>query len=513
MVALPFVAYLLGAGLLTLMSRRRARLVWGLAVAFGAAALAATLLVGRSVPAILSISAWKPDDVFLDRILLVLDPVGWPIQLAASSVVLAALLSEPVLRDGPGGVARTLAYAAAGMASIQAGNLLTVGLTWTILDVAGGALPGLLAEEEPVVVRSRWIANTAGILLVLGGVLGLSDGGLDRGLSGAGALPLSGGLVVAGCTLRLAAAWWAPTSSGKEDAGTWQRRLFPLAACLAVLGRVLGGEAGPLVPWVAVLGAIAVLLAGAAWARDPGEPASFAGLAVGLAGVAALSGVAGTAPPGAVWSSVGVLLLIAGALFVVSGPQTAWHRWVFRALALVVAGLPFTPGGIVASALVSGDRGWIGWAAGVLGLAGMAWLAVGMWRRGDGPLLALPDVERLTRNAHIAGILVLLACLPLSYLLRVDSESSLNWIGPVAGVALMGVGLELRRRWRAPGRTRGARAARWLDASTIAALLGGPMRALLAGVGRLADLLEGEAAVLWIYVIVVALALAAGLGG
>lgn len=182
-------------------------------------------------------------------------------------------------------------------------------------------------------------------------------------------------------------------------------------------------------------------------------------------------------------------------------------------MALVVAGLPFTPGGVVASALASGDRGWIGWAAGALGLAGMAWLAVGMWRRGDGAMLAHPEVERLTRNAHIAGILVLLGSLPMSYLLRVASGPSLNWFGPVAGLALMGVGLELRRRWRGPGRTRGARAARWLDASTMATVLGGPMRALLTGVGRLADLLEGEAAVLWIYVIVVALALAAGLGG
>jgi len=240
---------------------------------------------------------------------------------------------------------------------------------------------------------------------------------------------------------------------------------------------------------------------------------SFAGLALGFAGVAALSGVAGAAPSDTVWSSVGVLLLIAGATFVLSGPYTAAHRWMFRALALAVAGLPFTPGGLAASALASGDRGWIGWVAGVLGLAGMAWLAVGIWRRGDGPLLAIPDVERLTKNAHIAGLLVLLASLPTSYLLRVGSGPPLNWIGPVAGLALMGVGLEVRRRWRGPGRTRGARAARWLDASTIAAVLGGPMRALLAGVGRLADLLEGEAAVLWIYVIVVALALAAGLGG
>jgi hypothetical protein len=128
-------------------------------------------------------------------------------------------------------------------------------------------------------------------------------------------------------------------------------------------------------------------------------------------------------------------------------------------------------------------------------------------------MLALRDGERLRRSAHTVGILVLLASLPMSYLLRVVGEPSFDWIGPVAGLALMGVGLELRRRWRGPGRARGARATRWLDASVIAAVLGGPMRALLAGVGRLADLLEGEAAVLWIYVIVVALALAAGLGG
>jgi hypothetical protein len=274
----------------------------------------------------------------------------------------------------------------------------------------------------------------------------------------------------------------------------------------------MGGDAEVLMPWVAGLGAIALLVAGAAWAGELGEPTSFAGLALGLAGVASLSGLAGTAPLGAVWSSVGVLLLIGGAIFVLSGPYTAGHRWVFRALALAVAGLPFMPGGLVASALAAGDRGWIGWAAGVLGLVGMAWLAVGIWMRGGKAMPALPDGERLTRRAHLAGILVLLASLPLSYLLRVHGGPSLNWYGPVAGLALMGVGLEVRRRWRSPGRTRGARAARWLDASVMAAVLGGPMRALLAGVGRLADLLEGEAAVLWIYVIVVALALAAGLG-
>lgn len=515
-VALPLVLLLLGAGFLALGRWIRSRWQWVLAVSVSLGAWLAILVGWRSVPATLALSAWRPEDVFLDRVQLMLDPVGWPIQLAAVSVLLAGLLAEPA-RKGErrsGEWAGTLALAAAGLAAIQAGNLLTVAITWAILDVTGWAIPALSASSEPA--RERWVLNSAGVLLVLAAVIGLPEGGLGRGLSSLGSNPLAAGLVLAGAGLRLGSNWRGPASSDGAAAQGAQhvlRQVLPPAACLAALGRVLGIAEGPLVPWAAALGAVSCLAGSLAWVNASDDSASVAGLALGLAGIAGLSGAAFGGPVAFVWSACGVLFLVIGALSFVWRPFAKAYRLAPRWGALALVGLPFTSGALPAGALAGGGQSVVGWIAGFIGLAGLSVMALGLWRRAEMAAESWPTLERLPRASHVSGVLILLVTLTLTYVpLRSGAGSSIGMLGTGIALALLISAIFIRSRWHWAARPRGARAARWLDPAPILRVLGAPYHLLMQAVDRLADLLEGEAAVLWIYVIVLALSLAAGLG-
>src|SRR4030067_2662156 len=76
------------------------------------------------------------------------------------------------------------------------------------------------------------------------------------------------------------------------------------------------------------------------------------------------------------WSSAGVLILLIGVLVLVWRPYARSHRIVLGLGALTLAGLPFTPGGLLAGILASGSGGTLGAIAGGTGLLGMATMAV-----------------------------------------------------------------------------------------------------------------------------------------
>ena len=505
----------MGAGVLALGRRSRSRLQWALAVAVGVAAWFGTLAGWRYVPAALAVSAWRPEGVFLDRVQLMLDPVGWPIQLAVVSALLAGLLWEPVAAiEGDRGRAGTLALAAAGLAAIQAGNILTVALTWAVLDVTGGVLPTLADPSEAP--RARWVVNSAGVLLVLGAVIGLPEGGLGRGLSNLGTSPLAAGLVLGGAGLRLGAARRSPGSgdgAARKDTGYLLRILLPPAACMAALGRVLGTAEGPLATWAALLGVFGCVIGSFTWFNDSETSDSLPALALGLAGVAGVAGSTHAPLMGSVWAASGVLFIGTGALSFVWRPFAEGFRWAPRWGALALAGLPFTAGALLAGGLLAGAHGVLGWVLGMIGLGALVVMALGLWKRAGVQAESWPNVERMVRVAYAGGVLLLLATLTLTYapLLRGIRDDS-RWLGSGIGVGLFIGAVLLRGRWSWGGRPRGARAARWLDPAPILAAIVLPFRLLLGGVGRLADLLEGEAAVLWIYIIVLALSLASGLG-
>jgi hypothetical protein len=518
-VLLPVSILLLGAVIAALSGRRTRSFQWTVSPAVVLAAWVAALVAAGAVPDQASLSAWRPESVFPDPIRLILDAVGWPIQLASLSALLAVLLSGQSANDTdhPRHGAWLLAYAAAGLLALQAGNLLTVALTWTILDLAGTGLPirGEAESERPYPPEGMLEVNSAGILLALAAVLALPPGAARSTLTGVGSSAPAALLFLSGLGLRSISTWRMPVWKSSVEVDGGERSLswvLPSAVGVAALGRVLGSPEGVLVGWTAAAGGLACVLGTLGWLVSPGMDAGLPRLVLGIAGVGALGAAANPANADVAWSSAGVLILLIGVLVLVWRPYARSHRIVLGLGALTLAGLPFTPGGLLAGILASGSGGTLGAIAGGIGLLGMATMAVRLGVHVRLPQEAWPRIERWRKAAYALGLAVPIATLPWTYAFLRSDRAGAGVIGPAVGLGMFVVGTVLRVRWPAPRPGRRARASRWLDPAPILHAAGAPLRALLAGIDRVGDLLEGEAAMLWIYVLVVALGLAARAG-
>jgi hypothetical protein len=117
----------------------------------------------------------------------------------------------------------------------------------------------------------------------------------------------------------------------------------------------------------------------------------------------------------------------------------------------------------------------------------------------------------MSRAAHGLSLALVAAILPIAYWHLRFSGRVPGLVGSAAGLAIFGAWLLLARQIAPERFRRGFRATRWLDPAPVlkaVASLGGMAR---WAIERVADLLEGEAAMLWIYVVILALGLAAGL--
>lgn len=486
------------------------------------AAWVASLGAVRTVPAGLSLSIWRPETVFQDQIALVLDAPAWSIGFGLAGLLLAILLSgrlgsDPTARQRTAGL---LAFGAVGLLSIQAGNLLTLALSWTLMDLAALAYRSRLLSREGG-PRRPWgiLGNLSGTLLAGAAILGLPAGTTGSDLADLAAKPWPATLVLAGAAIRLAAVAVPEGSSNsaedREGAAAFLL-LTPQAACLAALGRIALPVPDGLSWLVIVVGTLALMAGGVGWLARTGAASAlklpYFGL--GMAGVAGLAAAAVPEGSGLAWSSGGVLILLAGCNSVLVGAGRRVRQGGLLLAALSVAGLPFTPGSLLASALVPVlmDAGRL--ALGLLGVVGMALLATGLWDRMTGSAEdkeATP--ERYANARAIAALVFLVVGMVGTYFFLARQSGPVSPIGSVVSMAAFAIASLARRRWPKSERPRVARTTRWLDPSPLLRMAGAATGWLLRGARSVADLVEGEAALLWIYVLVVALGVAATVGG
>jgi hypothetical protein len=518
-VLLPVLILLLGAAMAALSGRRTRSFQWGIPPAAALAAWVAALLAAGAVPEQSSLSAWRPENIFPDPIRLMLDAVGWPIQLASLSALLAVLLSgQSVNGDGaPRQATWSLAYAAAGLLALQAGNLLTVALSWTILDLAGTGLPIRRGADTERLYIPEGLpeVNSAGILLVLASVLALPPGAAKSTLAGVGSSGPAALLFLGGVGLRSISAWQTPARKSSPETTGGERSLrwlLPSAVGVAALGRVLGSPEGVLVEWTAVAGGLACALGTLGWLLAPRVEDGLPRLVLGIGGVGALGAAANPANAAVAWSSAGVLVLLIGVMVIVWRPYSRGQRMILGLGTLALAGFPFTPGGLLASILTSGGGGTLRAVAGWIGLLGMAAMAVRLGAHLRVPQEEWPRIEPWRKAAYVLGLTVPIATLVWTYAFLRSEQVGAGLMGPAVGLGMFALGTVLRTRLPALRPGRGGRALRWLDPAPILNAAGAPLRAVRSGIDRVGELLEGEAAMLWIYVLVVALGLAAAAG-
>ena len=517
---LPSAIYALGSVAIWLRGRRAQRRLWLAATSVALLAWTSVLLIRRRIPLTAPLALWKPKALFPAAMQLSLDVADWQVLLALSALVLAVILTAGARRASTplADWAAILAFSAITSFAVQAGNLLTVVIAWTIMDGFSFVYLHLVAgrgvDSSHAVAGLAWQGASA--LLVVGSAVA------DWSVSQAEGAPLartpvSFGLLLLAVLLRLGILprhSFRPALSGIDEGLAAVFRLTPAAAAIAVLGRSVSGEiGGQTLDWLIAVGVVATVVGCLRSALASDQNWDVADFILPCFGVGALAASADPAQTGTILGFSAVLILLSGGLLSLGTPRSTNHRILLVIGASLTAGFPWSPAGRIGHALVesfaAGGPPW----AGVLGALGLAVLSWRLLRTAAQPAGGKPGGERFAQAAHTGGVLLLILLGPL--------VAGIAW-PPTSPQALLlfavsfsiAAGLALGLRGSAEHRpvVWGRRLGR-LDLRTLVRTLD-LLRAKGEGVLRvIGRTLEGEAAMLWILVVLLFVFLALGFPG
>jgi hypothetical protein len=511
LAVIPSVLLFFTAVVLWSLRRRGEASLWAVSSLMAALAWVVCLILSTSVGASTSLSVWRPEALFESTLLLALDTTGWQMAYAAVSVYLALALTQAA-RPGTTTMGTRIilpVYAGLGVAAMLAGNLLTVAITWALLDILTFIFLMSATTDEHAIpgIITRLAMDGFSVIIVLGAAAASWSSGQVNTAFGEISTPLSAGLIAIAGLIRLGMFplhFSLPkVPRARRGLGT-MIRLMPPAIVLAVLARQFESGFPPrLVPWLTLAGALGVVVGGARWAfaQDPVQGRPFFVLAIASTGMVA----AGLEPAatGVILANTGTLILLVGCAFSLAEIHSPAHRVWPIAAGLIVAGAPFTLSGVLSGALASGlatpATAWLS----ILGGLGLAAIGLGVTAGAVAPQTTWPVGESLVRVVYGLGI-----SLPVLVALGMGLQMPLGR-NLAAGAFFLGVvlaavlGREALRRLPYRSIDLARRAAARLDP---ASLYRGALRAyvvILRIVRTLAAPLEGEGGMLWMLVVVI----------
>lgn len=493
------------SSLLLWLSRTRSpRGHWGLSILLATVLQLAVLASFWRIPQTIKISTWRPSAVFSSEIVLVLDRLGWAMAVAGAAIYLTVLLAGPS-RPGlssPGTRAFGMIYLSLVMASFLAGNLLTVIITWASADTVAFLYLLRQSETETAVrgLTTRFQVQAASVVAVL---LAGSLSALEMAEARAAGVAL---LLSIAVLLRVGL--W-PLHNGLPALPGIRRgmgalvRLLPLGMGFVLLGRLLPSQI-PVLAGILLLamGGVSVLVGGLQWLTVHEAVADRPYLVLTGAGMgvtAAAIGASGTATVG-----VGITTILMAMLLSSLRVHAPWQRWFAVVASLVLVGVPIFPMHLI----YAGMNGPLDWVE----LTGSAILSLGAIALGAGGFVLArsepvprQEAEPFIRRIYAVGLsLPVVAAIPVGVVFgALPSPRTVALAAATASGAWLVQ--DLRRRsssslmFEIP-KDVGSR----LEKATnlVARIATGVVEGLAAVVRLTARAMEGRAAMLWIYVLV-----------
>ncbi|WP_322509296.1 hypothetical protein [Anaerolinea sp.] len=344
----PAVLFL-GALIILILRRTRPGVgyAWLTGVLSALLASAFLLFLRWRLPQQVVVQNWLPLSQFTDSPILGLDSISWLYAMSLGVLALGTLLtaSARLQRDvNPAAWAGILGILAVAMLAVYAANLLSLVLTWTLMDLMELVILQANSQERRLGLQTvtAFAVRVSGSFLVLTAIL------LARGQNlpptFASLTTRESLLLLIACGLRLGVLPLHLTavqgSVARRGLGT-ALRMASAASVLPVLARLPAGA----VPanWqggLLTLSALAVLYGASAWLAAPDVLTARPFWLIATAGMAVTCVLHGQPLASLAW---GVLLILPGAVFFLysaSQPGTV----VFPLIALAgMSGLPFTP--------------------------------------------------------------------------------------------------------------------------------------------------------------------------
>jgi hypothetical protein len=514
MALIPILLLVVGSGVLWLLRGQKTRVLWSWTTGMTLLVWGTVLALRLALPGVTRLSVWQPEALFASTLELQLDTISWAFIMAGITLVLSTVLAAPALIGGVTESARAfiLTYAAMTIAAMLAGNLLTVVMLWSLIDLV--ALFFILQIGRGL----QWLSGlTTRLTLDVISILLVACAALVTGEQQSPPMyeidvqtAIAATLLCFAVLLRLGL---VPLQFSTIHAEGLRRgvgtlmRFFPPAMALLVLARLLeGGVPGAVIPWLQVAGMIGVILGGLRWALEADEATTRYFFILTLSGVGVLAASLSEDNGDLTLTATAALLVLVGGLISLADFYSPAHRVWFILGGAFLTGLPMTPGYAIAKAIAEGFMGTGPIAYALLAGIGMVLLAAGMFRRAFVPYRDWPTGEGLARMAYgISLTLPVLVGIGLGIHLSPRFQISTMWVVlPVLLIAAL-TALGLRRF---PGKIldRWSRLVSWLDPAPVYRLIGWVYRGSMRWVRGVRSILEGEGAMLWLLVVILALA-------
>jgi len=500
---LPTVLLLVLGVVVWLVRNRPERVVWAVSVA-GQWLVWLTLLgIHRYVPTEIGISVWRPVALFQTPLVLSLDTTGWTMAFAIATLLLAIGMTSAARSGSATPATRVFlsVYGALGMAAVTAGNLLTMGMAWAMMEVVAFTTSLVLVGRRDIIPREilRLAMQGTSVILLLAAAVLLGSNGVP-GVRGMSAWGYALGLAAAVLRWGLFPAHYPlPSLPGiRRGLGTCLR-LLPAGMGMVLIVRLLQGD--PPLIFLTVLawfGGVLALVSGITWAFHTDPVRRRPMLVLGLAGLTLCAVGASPASPSEVVALGGsAALVLIGGMVSLAEPHEMWHRWWVLPAVFMLIGGPFSPAQRVLEPLVGSAHAGSA-VPGGLGLVGGVLLAVGIVRHVEVAASPWPSGESLVKASYAVGIaLIPLAAVEISLAIPTKpSALSVALFLAMAGASA----LAYYGYVRAGERTRASfervfGSARlpepWPD---MGSFLASPLNGLV----WIGDLFQGDAGLLWI---------------
>lgn len=490
-------------------------LAWLIATLASIGDWALLLVLRLRAPAPLQVADWLPFLVNLDdRLLLQVDAITWPLAFSMATLLLAVTLTAPVRlnqQSFPSIWASNLFVTGMGLMGVLAGNLISLLLVWSLIDLVELVVM-LRTAHEPRLNRQ---VVAAFAVRVSGTIIALSALVLEQGSGSTGQfgiIPAANILLLVAAGLRLGV---LPLNLPYQQEVQMRRgvgtliRMVSAATSLVLLARLSATElpAG----WTSLLlfcTAVATLYAAGMWAGAPDPLNGRPYWVVAIAGLA-ISCVIGRNPLSSLtWSTA---MILSGGVLSLYSARARYSIILPVLAALAFSGLPFTPTAYGWTGLLGASFTFFD----LVMILAVALLILGLIRHALTPGDSLQEMQGWIRVAYPLGLILLVASGWLISLFGPEEFLAVGrWPASVAATLLAGLMVAIvthRQRLIRPERrpawpeTILHKVAGWLASFfnfrwlyALLAELAVLLRRLVEGFSLI---LEGEGGVLWALVL------------
>ncbi len=515
MLLIQIIALLLAAGATWLARNRPSRIQWVVSASLGFLIWLLSLLMLTAIPDAARFVVWQPADLFQTPLELSLDKASWGLAYCISTVLLSMILMAATRPEIASTRVRSFWFVYAAMATLAlfASNLLTVVLTFALIDLCSFIFFILFTESVDGVRRAivRAGVDLGGLLLFVSAAWVNSIDGGGAGLNATSFTTPAAILFLMGVLLRLGVIpvqFTIPSLSPLQRGEGTLLRLFPPAIALSLLAKFLeNGASSTIRFWLAIAGVIGIMVGGVRWLLEEDRISARSYLVMGLAGVGILAASSASAN-GEILFATSALLLLVGALLSLIKIHTPSHRaWPILAAALMV-GMPWSLGGLISSQIgfsAVNDGAWIKALIGIIGLSSLSLGAIHIFFADEE---TWPTGESLIRVMYSTGLgLPILVSIGLGFWFY-ETFSIYGGLVSLAAIAV-GAGLFFALR-----NLSGINDERWrsiilrLNLQWIYSAFWGILRRSLSLARSFGELFEGEGAILWMFAFIAVLILA-----